>query len=235
MFNRDVNCERSEAIKRGIAEARAKRGGVLRKSRPSKFASMGGQRFGSWVATNETSRSERGDLLVKFACDCGTIALRVPADIVKGRSLSCGCTRNVTHGMSDTAEYRAWGNMLCRCNNPNIPKHKDYGGRGIAVCERWTSFKNFLADMGERPDGMTLERIDVNGNYEPGNCRWATPLEQSRNTRSNSMLSLFGVSACKSHWAQCCGVKVSTLNKRLLKGLSVQQALGVADIHIAWG
>lgn len=87
------------------------------------------------------------------------------------------------HGMSSTRTYRSWQKMLARCRNPNSSAWKDYGGRGIAVCERWHSFTNFLADMGERPEGRSLDRIDVDGNYEPDNCRWATPREQRNNIR----------------------------------------------------
>jgi hypothetical protein len=87
------------------------------------------------------------------------------------------------HGMSGTATYCCWANMKYRCNNPNSKKYSDYGGRGIRVCERWNDFKVFFADMGEKPHGLTLDRKDNDGNYEPGNCRWATRSEQQGNTR----------------------------------------------------
>lgn len=87
------------------------------------------------------------------------------------------------HGMTDTPTHRSWLEMRRRCTNPHSEHWPDYGGRGIRFCERWESFENFLADMGERPDGMTLDRIDVNGHYEPGNCRWATSSVQQRNKR----------------------------------------------------
>lgn len=93
-----------------------------------------------------------------------------------------------THGHTrpESPTYRAWGAMKTRCTNPNQPKWKYYGGRGITVCHRWSRFENFLADMGEKPAGLTLDRIDVNGNYEPGNCRWATWHEQRVNQRPMS-------------------------------------------------
>ncbi|MCK4499607.1 hypothetical protein KAU11_03870 [Candidatus Babeliales bacterium] len=90
------------------------------------------------------------------------------------------------HGMSNTSIYRIWVNMQRRCNYPKDPSYKYYGGRGIKVCERWNSFKNFYLDMGDKPEGLTLERKDNNGNYEPGNCEWASRKTQTRNSRPNS-------------------------------------------------
>lgn len=95
----------------------------------------------------------------------------------------------VGHRQSPT--YRAWSNMLRRCNDPKIKNYSAYGGRGILVCSRWLDFKNFLEDVGERPKGKTLDRIDTNGNYEPGNCRWATRAEQDANRRKTGALSSF--------------------------------------------
>lgn len=123
-------------------------------------------------------------------CECGSSASVAAADLKSGHTKSCGClnsesrkSKALRHGYNRTTTYVCWSNMLARCGNANRPDFKNYGGRGITVCERWLDFANFLADMGEKPSGLTIDRINNDGNYEPGNCRWATPSEQRRNQR----------------------------------------------------
>ena len=128
------------------------------------------------------------------ACDCGSITVALASSIGKGTN-SCGCLaveriaeqgrKNKIHGLTDTRAHLSWQAMINRCTKPKNNRFKHYGGRGIKVCERWMKFTNFFADMGQRPVGLTLERKDVNGNYEPGNCKWATQLEQQRNRRNS--------------------------------------------------
>ena len=105
-------------------------------------------------------------------------------DRMLGNKLSVGKPNRLTHGMSNTGTYLSWRGAKQRCTNPNAASYPRYGGRGIEICSRWIhSFANFLEDMGERPEGMSLDRINNDGNYEPSNCRWATPSEQNRNQR----------------------------------------------------
>ena len=149
-----------------------------------KTIDLGGKRFGRLVA----QRREYGTKRVSWRClcDCGRECV-VNGDVLRAsRQISCGCWRieqRFRHGGSYTAEYRVWWAMKQRCENPRGQRYPDWGGRGISVCKRWQDFANFFADMGKRPGGLTLDRIDNDGNYEPGNCRWTTPAEQMRNRR----------------------------------------------------
>ncbi len=125
-----------------------------------------------------------------------------------------------------TPEYISWCKMRSRCNQPSAHNYRHYGGRGIRICERWDSFPNFLADMGPRPSpNHTLERDNVHGAYEPGNCRWATKLEQARNVRRNHLLTVNGVTRCLSDWAAVTGIGAPTIRYRLKHGASPEQAL----------
>lgn len=115
--------------------------------------------------------------------------------------------------------------MLARCDNPKNPAYPRYGGRGITVCDRWRTFEGFLADMGERPAGKSIERINNDGNYEPGNCRWATAKEQNLNTRSNRLVTIDGETRPLAEWAELRGLLVGTVYDRLYRGWNIERAI----------
>jgi hypothetical protein len=130
------------------------------------------------------------------------------------------------HGMNRTPTHHAWCGMISRCENPNESGYHNYGGRGIRVCESWrTDFSAFFSDMGAKPPGKSLDRIDNNGNYEPSNCRWATRKEQNRNRRNNVFITHNGETQCMEEWAQRLRVSPRAIAKRLERGVPVDQVL----------
>ena len=142
------------------------------------------KRFGRWCVLSREG-SVRRETTWNVICDCLNMAVVTGSDLRKGKTLSCkACGIVTTHGRSRTPEYINWKGMIQRATNLNIPQASDYCGRGITVCDRWRKFENFFDDMGPRPSPThSIDRIDVDGNYEPSNCRWATQKEQCNNKR----------------------------------------------------
>lgn len=171
--------------------------------------------------------------LVLCICDCGTERHVQPHKLRSGQTLSCGCysaerasTNNRTHGMTGTPEYISWQAMRHRCYREEDISYSNYGGRGITVCDEWRdSFENFYADMGPRPEGMTLDRIEVNRNYEPSNCRWATPKEQADNTRVARKLLVGDRRINMSEASRRSGLTRSTLRRRMRLGMKIEEAM----------
>lgn len=194
-----------------------------------------GTRYGRLVTTAlpvAASIQRRRFSVVDCRCDCGTERAFRTKQLRSGMTRSCGCLhREVSaervgklrlgHGHSrgrrETPTLKTWHSMMSRCNSATAKSFSDYGGRGIRVCDRWQSFENFLADMGERPNGTTIDRIDVNGNYEPSNCRWASWKQQQRNRRTSRLATAFGKTMCVAAWAEETGVAARTIYARLAR------------------
>ena len=194
---------------------------------------LSGQRFGRLVVCDIAERGGAG-VAVKWRClcDCGNTAVIASNNIKKGQQ-SCGCfardessRRATTHSRSKSPVYITWRAMINRCTNPNSDGFPQYGGRGIKVCDRWAKFENFLADMGDRPGGCTIDRIDVNGDYTPNNCRWAVADTQNNNRRNTLHLTHNGVTKPLQHWAREIGMAPRTLRSRIfVQGWSVDSAI----------
>lgn len=151
-------------------------------------------------------------------CDCGNQIEVCTASLRRGSTKSCGCLQKETvtkHGMSRSYTYVSWGAMIQRCTNPNNSDYKNYGERGINVCNSWLKFGNFFRDMGIRPKGLTLDRINNSCNYSKANCKWATRIQQARNMRRNKMVEYQGKTKCLSEWVEISGIKRSILSNRL--------------------
>lgn len=176
---------------------------------------------------------------VSCRCSCGNEVIVYESKLRYGSTRSCGClqiessTKNLpksTHGMTRkdrprSTTYTCWVSMLARCNNPKSVGFHNYGARGIVVCERWHKFENFLADMGERPPGLTLDRIRSEGNYEPGNCRWADWHTQENNRRDNRRVVIKGVNYTIAQASRFLGIDGTTIGNRAKRlGISYQEA-----------
>lgn len=192
-----------------------------------------GVRFGFLVALEELpsdySKKNKAIRNILCICNCGNKRSYRLAMLRYGHTKSCGCIKQSeesrrnqsirarTHGMTDTVEFKTWVAMKKRCTNPSYKNYPLYGGRGITVCKEWyDSFETFYKDLGPRPSPKhSIDRIDVNGNYEPSNCKWSTNKEQSRNKRNNHNVTYNGETKCISAWAEQLGIRKDTLRLRL--------------------
>ena len=187
-----------------------------------------GKRFGMLTVDKKAGVTNNKTMWL-CKCDCGNTTVVPTAYLNNGHTKSCGCGNSkfhTSHGMSRSHTYTVWHGMMTRVSdNPSSQGYKNYGSRGVTVCERWHKFENFLADMGECPEKMSIDRIDVNGNYEPSNCRWATQKQQMNNTRSNHIITFNGKSMTIQQWSDYIGIPGQTLRTRIKRGWSIEDAL----------
>lgn len=191
-----------------------------------------GARFARLVGISVVGKNKHGVRLWSWRCDCGNEITRPSAHIKEGRQVSCGCYKDeqsrlrVKHGKSGSRTYRAWIEMKARCRGKDEPSRTYYVRRGIKVCRQWArSFERFLADMGECPDGMTLERIKNNEGYAPENCRWALQSEQLRNTRRTVRVVVAERQMCLKDACAAIGANYDRVRSRIRSGKSPQMAL----------
>ena len=161
------------------------------------------KKFGRWTVIKMVGRNKHGQIMWLCQCSCGTSREVRGGDLKNGKTKSCGCIRMeivTKHGMYRTPTYKTWNDMLQRCNNQKHACYKDYGGRGITVCDRWLKFENFLKDMGKKPEDLTIERVDNNKGYFKKNCIYTTQMEQTHNTRvqKRSITGIAGVARYKN-------------------------------------
>lgn len=203
----------------------------------SKYGDLSGRQFGNWLIQHQDISAKRNRRWF-CRCICGTERSVAQLGLLRGTSTSCGCVKNIaaskrlsaqnrTHGLSSTSEYKIWKDIIKRCENPNFHQFKDYGGRGISVSPVWrNNFPLFLSYVGLRPSPeMTLDRIDNNGNYEPGNVHWATRVAQARNFRRNRLLTIDGVTLSLVEWAEIAKVPYARIKSRLNYGWEDKEAV----------
>lgn len=189
-----------------------------------------GKMFNRWLVV-KYSHTKNKVAYWNVRCVCGNDRIVSGVNIRHNKTKSCGCLRKLnhsgkTHGLYYTTSHSVWRNMKTRCNNPKSDRYKWYGRRGIKVCKRWELFENFYADMGEKPKGLTLERIDNNKGYSKKNCKWATHKEQANNRRTSRILTLNGVSLTIAQWSEKLNILPATICNRINKsGWSVQRTL----------
>lgn len=197
------------------------------------FIDLTGKTFFRLYVIKVYGKNKYGNATFLCLCSCGNKKVVNSASLISGKTKSCGCYAqeqrvnvNTTHGMGNTKIYNVWNSMRDRCNNKKSKYYAYYGGRGIKVCDSWNIFINFFSDMGETyKDGLTIDRIDNNGDYEPKNCRWITHKEQCNNRRSNRIIKFNGQIKNLTQWAESIGTNYHILKNRLKRGWTVERTL----------
>lgn len=199
-----------------------------------RFQDLTGKRFGKLTVVERACPEKKDKVYWVCRCDCGNYSIATSGNLKSGNTTGCGCLQiearrkaNTTHGQTETRLYKAWESMRQRCNNPKKDHYKDYGGRGISVCEEWDrSFSSFCdwAMSHGYGENLTLDRIDADGNYCPENCRWATVKEQQNNRRNNHLLTYKNETHSMMEWSEILGVDYCALKRKIRKGVSTEEA-----------
>ncbi len=189
-----------------------------------------GQRFGKLVVICRSENLPPNQTMWLCQCDCGVVKPIRAQTLKDGRSTTCGCSKyeakHYSHRMTETVTYKSWCHIKYRCDNPRCKAYPRYGGRGITYDPRWSSFENFLADMGEKPHGRySIDRIDNDGSYTKANCRWATDDQQANNNDHPKLLTYVGLTQSVTRWARQIGMSRLTLTDRLKRGWPVEKAI----------
>lgn len=203
-----------------------------------KLESLHGKRFGRWTVVELVGTCSQGRRW-RCVCDCGNESIVLTKSLCSGWSRSCGCLKadvaritKTVHGLNRHPLAQAWRNMVSRCHKPSDISYSRYGARGISVCDEWRNsiiaFYNWAIGNGWQ-EGLSIDRIDNDGNYEPSNCRWATYFQQAANTRRSRPITINGRTQALRAWCRECGVPSGTVYKRLKRGLTVEQSLGIVD------
>ena len=198
-----------------------------------KFRDLSGQRFGRLCVIERAPDNPKrpGVACWSCLCDCDNNLVVAGGSLTSGNTQSCGCIRIeliTKHGNSKHPLHNTWRHMISRCYDERSPLFRYYGARGISVCAEWQGedgFRRFLEDMGPKPAGLTLERVDNDGSYTKENCEWATYTTQERNRRYNHLVTYDGKTACIAEWAVALGISHATLSDRLSKGMPLERAM----------
>jgi len=196
-----------------------------------KIVDIIGKKFGRYIVISRANNGNDGRSMWFCRCECGGEKIVSGKHLKSGRIKSCGCYKkeiSTKHGFCGTKIYRIWKNMIQRCINPRVINYKNYGGRGIVVCERWMKFENFLKDMGSLPTSKhQIDRINNDLGYYKENCRWSTSKQNNRNRRNNHLLELNDKTECLSEWEEETGIKQETIRDRIKRGWSNKDALTI--------
>ena len=200
-----------------------------------KLIDLSGQKFGKLYVRGRWGFVQRNTKQPTWLCkcDCGAIVIALGASLRGGTKRSCGCLVGKTqpgHRMTNTPTYNSWRGMIERTTNPNNSHFKNYGDKGITVCEKWKRFEGFYEDMGDRPAGHSLDRIENDKGYSKENCRWAMPKEQARNTTRSVKLTYKGKTKCLEDWAKEIGVTPGALRVRLARW-NFERAMSTPKVH----